>query len=155
MSALRFLRPALILITLAAGAALTGCAHLIVLHDPLTATEHNDLGVAYESNGQLDLAAKEYRKALRLDARQTRARVNLGNIEAAKGRWDRAESLYRRALRDSSTNYDAMNNLAVALLKQGRRLDEARALAERAVAAGGERDSVYRATLSEVNSSGR
>ena len=149
------LRMALILAHDLAVTALAGCAHFVVLHDPLTASEHNDLGVAYESSGQLDLAAREYRKALRLDPREARARVNLGNIEAANQRWGSAESSYRRALRDSSTDCDAMNNLAVALLRQGRRLGEARALAERAVAAGGERDSVYRATLAEVNSAGR
>ena len=155
MSAPRLLRLVLIALTLSVATALTGCAHFVVLHDPLTASEHNDLGVAYESTGQLDLAASGYRHALKLDSHRARARVNLGNIEAANGRWGRAESCYRRALRDSSTDYDAMNNLAVALLRQGRRLDEARALAERAVAAGGERDSVYRATLAEVKSGGR
>ena len=131
--------------------ALTGCAHLVVLRDPLTASEHNDLGVAYESSGQTTLAAKEYHKSLRLDPHQSRAWVNLGNVQAAEGRWRVAEKSYRRALRDSSTDADAMNNLAVALLRQGGRRDEARALAERAVATGGERDSVYRATLTEVN----
>jgi Flp pilus assembly protein TadD len=155
MNAPRLVGPVLIALTLSVVIALTGCAHLVVLHDPLTASEHNDLGVAYESSGQPDLAAREYRRALRLDSHQARARVNLGNIEAARGRWRSAERCYRRALRDSSTDYDAMNNLAVALLRQGRRLDEARALAERAVAAGGERDSVYRATLAEVKSGGR
>ena len=155
MNAPRLVGPVLIAVTLSVVTALTGCAHLVVLHDPLTASEHNDLGVAYESSGQLDLAAREYRRALRLDSHQARTRVNLGNIEAARGRWRSAESCYRRALRDSSTDYDAMNNLAIALLRQGRRLDEARALAERALAAGGERDSVYRATLAEVKSGGR
>ena len=155
MNVPRLARPVLIALTLAVVIALAGCAHLVVLRDPLTASEHNDLGVAYESGGQPDLAEREYRRALGLDPRYARARVNLGNIEAANRRWDSAESCYRRALRDSSTDYDAMNNLAVALLKQGRRLDEARALAERAVAAGGERDSVYRATLAEVKSGGR
>ncbi len=127
-----------------------GCSHLVVLHDPLTATEHNDLGVVYESTGRLDLAAKEYRKALKLDSKFSRARVNLGNIEAARGKWPKAESHYRRALRDSTTDYDAMNNLAVALLRQGRKLNEALSLAERAVSAGGEKDSLYRSTLEEV-----
>ena len=155
MNARRRAHPVLIGLTLAAVAALAGCAHLVVLHDPLTASEHNDLGVAYESSGQLDLAAREYRKALRLDSHQARTRVNLGNIEAANRRWGRAEKCYRRALRDSSTDYDAMHNLAVAVLRQGRGLNEARAFAERAVAAGGDRDSVYRATLAEVGSAGR
>lgn len=151
----RLARSVVAAVALVVVAALAGCAHLVVLHDPLTASEHNDLGVAYESSGQSGLAAKEYRKALRLDPRQVRARVNLGNLEAAAGRWGRAEGCYRRALSDSPTDQDAMNNLAVALLRQGRRLEEARALAERAVAAGGERESVYRATLAEVDSAGR
>jgi Flp pilus assembly protein TadD len=138
-------------LVLAVSVTLAGCAHLVVLHDPLSAGEHNDLGVVYETNGQPDLAAQEYRKALRLDPHQARARVNLGNIEAAKGRWASAETCYRRALGDSSTDFDAMNNLAVALLRQNRKLGEARSLAARAVASGGGRDSLYRSTLSEVN----
>jgi Flp pilus assembly protein TadD len=155
MSARHRARPIRTALALAVAAALTGCAHLVVLHDPLTASEHNDLGVAYESSGQLDLAAREYHKALRLDSHQARARVNLGNIQAAKGEWRGAEKSYRRALRDSVTNSDAMNDLAIALLRQGGRQDEARALAERAVAMGGERDSNYRATLAEVKAGAR
>lgn len=135
--------------------ALGGCAHLVVLRDPLTASEHNDLGVAYESSGQSGLAAKEYRKSLRLDSHQGRVWVNRGNVEAALGDWSAAEKSYRRALRESPADSDAMNNLAVALLKQGRNREEALGLAERAVAGGGERDSVYRATLAEVNRGGR
>jgi len=147
MSARRALRvvPAAVL-----AVALAGCAHLVLLHDPLSAVEHNDLGVAYESTGKLALAAKQYRQALKLAPHFSRARVNLGNVEAAQGRWSVAEKHYRRALVDSTTNVDAMNNLAIALLRQRRKLDEARTLAERAAAAGGERDSIYRATLDEV-----
>lgn len=147
MSAARRIR--LAIAALAIGSSM-GCAHLVILHDPLSASEHTDLGVVYESSGKVDLAAREYRRALKLEPRSTRARVNLGNVEASRGRWSKAEKCYRRALADSSTNADAMNNLAVALMKQNRRLAEARALAERAVGAGGERDSLYRVTLSEV-----
>lgn len=143
-------RPFRIVGAMAALIALAGCAHFVVLRDPLTASEHNDLGVAYESGGQTSLAAKEYRKSLRLDPHQSRVWVNLGNTQAAAGRWRDAETSYRRALRDSSTDFDAMNNLAIALLRQDRNRAEARAFAERAVAAGGERDSLYRATLAEV-----
>lgn len=130
--------------------AVQSCAHFVLLHDPLSASEHNDLGVAYETSGQPGLAAREYRKSMRLDPHQSRAWVNLGNIEAADGHWRDAEQAYRHALRDSSTDADAMNNLAVALWHQRRHLDEARTLAGQAVASGGERDSVYRATLLEV-----
>ena len=141
-----------LLLALVTSPGLTSCAHLVILHDPLTASEHGDLGVAYESGGQLDLAAKEYRRALKLDPAQSRTRVNLGNVQVAQGQWQAAEKSYRRALRDSATNADAMNNLAVALVRQGRHWDEARALAEAAIATG-ESDSTYRATLAEVNAS--
>jgi Flp pilus assembly protein TadD len=155
MNGPRFVPPVGVVLTLVVVTALTGCAHLVLLHDPLTASEHNDLGVAYESGGQPDLAAREYHRSLRLDPHQSRTRVNLGNVQMAKGEWRGAEKSYRRALRDSMTNADAMNNLAVALLRQGRGWDEARALAEHALAMGGERDSVYRATLAEVRAGAR
>ena len=134
---------------------LQGCGHLVVLRDPLTASEHNDLGVSYESAGEAALAAKQYRKSLQLEPRQSLAWVNLGNLDAATGHWGAAQKSYRRALRESSTDPDAMNNLAIALFRQGRNPTEARAWAERAVAIGGARDSLYRATLTEVSSGTR
>jgi len=146
-------RRALALAILAVSAA--GCSRFVILNDPLTAAEHNDLGVAYQADGKPDLAKREYRAALKLDPRLVRARVNLGNLEAEAGRWPPAESCYRRALRDAPDDADALNNLAVALLRQGRSLAEAETLATRAVASGGERDSVYRATLAEVRAARR
>ena len=83
-----------------------------------------------------------------------RARVNLGNTEAARGEWRRAEKCYRRALADSANDADALNNLAIALIRQSGSSAEAVALAERAVALGGERDSIYRATLEEARNAG-
>jgi Flp pilus assembly protein TadD len=137
-----------------AALAVAGCGHIVMLHDPLSANEHNDLGVAYETRGERDLAANEYERALKIDSHHARARVNLGNVEAARGRWKDAERCFRRALRDSSTDSDAMNNLAVALMRQGRR-DEARGFAEAAIRAGGARDSIYRATLEEIQAAPR
>ena len=129
--------------------ALAGCGHLVVLHDPLVASEHNDLGVVYERAGRTELAAREYRKALRLDPKLTIARVNLGNLAAGRGKWREAERCYRAALRIRADDPDALNNLALALVRQGRGLDEAERLAGRALALGG-RDSLYQATLDEV-----
>ena len=135
---------------LVALSALAGCAHFVVLRDPLTASEHNDLGVAYESRGQTALATKEYRRALSLDSHLSRVWVNLGNVQAAEGQWHAAGNSFRRALREDPGDADAMNNLAIAWIRQGRSPEAARVWAERAVAVGGARDSVYRATLAEV-----
>ena len=135
-------------------AAAPGCSRIVILHDPLSPAEHNDLGVAYQREGRPDLAAREYKRALRGDARLVRARVNLGNLEAEAGRWKNSEAHYRRALAIAPSDADALNNLAVALTRRGRRLDEAEALAVRAVAIGG-RDSLYRATLAEVRAARR
>jgi Tfp pilus assembly protein PilF len=130
-------------------ATLNGCSHLVVLHDPLSAAEHNDLGVVYEARHQPALAQREYRAALRKDRHFATARINLGNVAAQEGRWKRAERCYRLALRERPADADAMNNLAVALLHQSKGLAEAESLATRALHAGGS-DSSYRATLDEV-----
>ena len=130
--------------------ALFGCSRFVILNDALTAPEHNDLGVAYENQRQPELAAREYRKALRRDPHFVRARVNLGNLDAAAGRWSAAEGSYRRALLDAPDDADALNNLAVTLVRRGRHLDEAEALAQRAMVAAGAADSIPRATLAEV-----
>jgi len=135
---------------LLAVALLAGCSHLVVLHDPLSAAEHNDLGVAYERRGEWDLAAKEYRRALKIDPTYARARLNLGNVAAQRGHWHDAEREYRRALPALEQDPDPWNNLAVALLRQGRALAEAESLATRAVGLAPGRDSLYRATLAEV-----
>lgn len=138
------------LAALAIGLALAGCSRIIVLHDPLTPAERLDLGVAYERQGQDALAAEQYRRVLRRDRSQWRAHFNLGNVAARRGRMDEAERCYRRALARAPGEPDVMNNLAVALSARGRR-DEAREWARRAVAVGGARDSVYRATLAEID----
>jgi tetratricopeptide (TPR) repeat protein len=139
---------------LAAGLALLpGCSRIVLLHDPLTAQEHNDLGVAYESTGRLELAEREYKKSLRRDRGFALAWVNLGNVAAARGRMRDAERCYRKALRWRPDDADALNNLAVTLARQGRELEEAEGLALRALELGGGsvgRDSLYGATLAEV-----
>lgn len=130
--------------------SLAGCSHIVVLHDPLTAAEHTDLGVAYERAGQRTLAAREYRRALRRDPGFGRARLNLGNVEAADGRWASAARCFDRAMRDLPLDPDPPNNLAITLLRLGRDPARAESLAVRAVRLGAGRDSLYRATLEEV-----
>jgi tetratricopeptide (TPR) repeat protein len=135
--------------------AAPGCAHFVILHDSLNAAEHNDLGVAYEAGGDLQGARREYRAALRLDANLERARVNLGNVEGSLGQWASAEACYRRALQTVPDDADALNNLAIALVRRGHSLDEAVRSAERAVELGGARDSLYCSTLEEARAAAR
>lgn len=142
------LRTGLVLVLALLGSV--GCSHLVLLHDPLSASEHNDLGVAYERNGTPILARREYRRSLRLEPHASVPRANLGNLAAASGDWSEAEKHYRRALGDSATHADAMNNLAFVLSQQRGKRTDAIVWAQRAVALGGVRDSVYRRTLAEV-----
>lgn len=115
---------------------LTGCSlpRLVVLNDPLDAREHNDLGIAYEQRGELELAEREYRKAAELDENWARPWVNLGNVRAAADNWSEATEAYRKALQRDAQLHEAMNNLAWALLQQ-QEPEQALPWAEQAVAA--------------------
>lgn len=85
--------------------------------------------VAQERAGQLDAAARSYARIVEENPQLQQAWVNLGNVEAARGRREEAERAYRQALSISRDDADALNNLAWLLLQEGSRLDEAEALA--------------------------
>jgi len=109
------------------------CSHIVILHDPLSAEEHNDLGVAYEQKGEIDAAIREYNAALRKRKDFPTARVNLGNVYFRKKDHSKAEKLYAGVLQADSANTDAGNNLAMLYLETGKHLDQALRLAERCV----------------------
>lgn len=115
--------------------SLWGCTlpRIIVLNDPLDARQHNDLGVAYEQRGELDLAKREYRRAAELDEQWSRPLVNLGNIAARQSNWRTASELYRDALTLRPDDAEVMNNLAW-VLTQDRRPTEALSWAQQSVA---------------------
>ncbi len=120
-------------------AAATGCSHvpkIIVLEDPLSAEEHVALGVSYERGGELDLAAREYERALRKDRASFRARLNLGNVRLAEGRHDAARGEYLAALALRPADAEATNNLAWAALAAADDLDDALRRLDEALAAG-------------------
>lgn len=91
---------------------------IVVLSDPLTAQEHNDLGVSYEIMGEPELALKEYELAFRQDRNWDQPLINHGNVHAGLENWSLAESSYRDALKRNPDNPEAMNNLAYVLMKQ-------------------------------------
>ncbi|SNZ10587.1 Tetratricopeptide repeat-containing protein [Persephonella hydrogeniphila] len=105
---------------------------IVILEDPLSAREHNNLGVAYEKKGKLELAEKEYRKAIKKDKNWDIPYFNLGNIYFKKKEYRKAEEYYRKAIQLNPKNSDAMNNLSYLLYLQGK-IDEAYRLIKRAI----------------------
>jgi Tfp pilus assembly protein PilF len=136
----------LLLVLLPAG----GCSRIpriIVLEDPLTAAEHVELGVAYERKGELDLARREYERALRKDRKLYRARLNLGNIFLAKKEYGKARDEYLLALELQPGDAEASNNLSWTAIFSGEGIDEALARMESVVSGSGGRRPVLLDTL--------
>lgn len=117
-----------------------GCGKLpeiVVLHDPLTAEEHNNLGVSYEARGEYSLAEREYKEALKIRKDLFCAQFNLGNLYLKMGRENEAEDAYKKAIALDPAQPDPYNNLASLYLQSGRNLGEAQKLAEKAVSLSG------------------
>jgi len=129
----RRVSPFLLVLLLAGGCS--RIPRIIVLEDPLTAAEHVELGVAYERKGELDLAQREYERALRKDGKFYRARVNLGNIFLAKKEYGKAREEYLLALELRPGDAVATNNLSCAAIFSGEGIDEALARMESVVSA--------------------
>ena len=94
---------------------------------PDNAIAHNELALAYVSQGQLDRAITEVQTALRLKPDSANAHISLGNLYAAQGRLDRAIAEFQEALRLKPNSAIAHTKLARAYASQGQ-LD--RAIAE-------------------------
>ena len=107
-------------------------AILIRPRDPLT--EVLRVAVAMEEKGLYDDAAREYRRILEAHPDSSLAWTNLGNVEMQRKNSNAAEEAFRKAIALDAIAADALNNLAWLLYEQ-RRLDEAEALARRAVEA--------------------
>jgi Tfp pilus assembly protein PilF len=128
---------------------LAGCTmpRIIVLNDPLTAAQHNDLGVAYKQRQDYELALRAFDRAAALDKKWALPLINRGNVHAAVGEWQKAENSYRQALRRQKDDAGGMNNLAWVLLRQDK-FDDALLWAQRAVLA--EPQPAILDTLAEV-----
>lgn len=106
---------------------LNGCASLqssLFMKDPLTAEEHNNLGVIYEREGKNDLAIREYKSAISNDNTLITPIVNLGNVYFKEGEYTKAEKYYKKALKKDKTNLEAANNLASLYLEIGAQYEE-------------------------------
>lgn len=85
---------------------------LLLMKDPLTPEEHNNLGVAYENEGKYELAIREYKKALHINNNLITPLVNIGNVYLKQGNYPEAEKYYLRALDKDKYNLQASNNIA-------------------------------------------
>ena len=103
---------------------------LTVIKDPLTPEEHLNLGVIYEKQQEFEPALKEYQLASK---RLPIAYLYMGNVYFQKKEWGEAEQAYKKALKKDSKNADAYNNLAWLYYIRREKMDEAEALARRAI----------------------
>lgn len=123
------------LILLTAAIALSGCAAItgqLFMEDPLTAEEHNNLGVIYEREGKYDLALREYSKAIKSDPELVTPLVNKANVYFKLGEYTNAEKYYKKALSKDERNLEAANNLASLYIETSEGYEEALGYMERA-----------------------
>jgi tetratricopeptide (TPR) repeat protein len=133
-------------VALALGLTLAGCM-AAAAPKSLTASEHNDLGVAYFERGETQRAVREFERALALSPGWARALVNLGDARLALGEGDRAIDAYQHAVRADPADTAAANNLAWALLQDPVRWPEAEAIIDSALARHPEPRGYYLDTL--------
>jgi tetratricopeptide (TPR) repeat protein len=128
---------------------LSGCSlpRIIILKDPLTPEEHLNLGVAYEKQGELEPAIKEYTAAAK---KLPRAYLYLGNVYFQKKELGKAEANYRKAIKNDPRNADAHNNLAWLYYTKKENLEEAENLALKAIDLDPAKETIYRDTLEKI-----
>ena len=123
----------MLLILVLAACTMPKMPKIIVIDDPLTAQQHNDLGVAYEEKGDFALAGKEYEKAIKKNRDWVIPYLNLGHLYYRQDKLDQAERALREGLRVKGDHPDLLNNLAWVLMEKGH-LENARTLIDKAIA---------------------
>jgi tetratricopeptide (TPR) repeat protein len=127
----------------------SGCSFpkIIILKDPLTPEEHLNLGVTYERRGEFDQAIREYQLAAK---KLPIAFLYLGNAYFLKNDWDQAEIYFKKAIEKDAKNAAAHNNLAWLYYQRGKNLEQAEALAQKALELDPSQSSNYRDTVEKV-----
>ena len=83
------------------------------------AVAHNNLGMAFMSEGKVTDAIGEYLKALAIEPAYTLVHFNLGVAYGQNGDWDKAIEQYQKAVELQPDYLPARNNLGDALLRTG------------------------------------
>ena len=116
---------------------------------PAKLTDYLHAALAMERIGRRDAALQAYDAAAKRWPESELSFILAGNAQLAMNDPARAEAEYRHALERNSRSGAAWNNLAQALLQQGRR-EDARAAALRAIEAGGPFAAQARETLRQI-----
>jgi tetratricopeptide (TPR) repeat protein len=113
----------------------SGCSlpKIIILNDPLSAAEHDNLGRIYESQGKFDLAVQQYKAALNRDPKSLPSLLLLGDLSFKIKNYSEAESSYEKAGNLQPDNGDIYNDLCWVYLEQNVDLQKAAALIEKAM----------------------
>jgi tetratricopeptide (TPR) repeat protein len=111
-----------------------------------SATAHYVVGLIAKADNNLDEAAAAFERVLQIDARDAGARVQLGQVQLQRRRYDDALRLFQEALTAEPYNVTAAYNLAIAFARAGR-TDESRPAMQRFEAL---RDSAYGVTYSQA-----
>jgi len=86
-----------------------------------------NLAMAYYFKGEKDLALKELNHALSINENNSDARINIASIYSAEGKYQEAEELYHRVLKDLTYDKQARTYLNLALVALKFRQDSVQA----------------------------
>jgi len=107
------------LVFLAFTMILSSCSYIVIVHDPLSAKEHVELGYTYEKQKDFKDAIYQYKMAIRKDKHCDIAYFDLGNALFKEKKYKDAIKYYEKAIEINPKNEDAMNNLAYTYYKLG------------------------------------
>lgn len=129
-----------------------GCSipRIVIINDPLSASEHNDLGRIYESQGKTDLAMQQYHAALNKDPKSISSLLLLGTLAFRTKDFPEAESAFSRAIRLQPENGDHYNNLSLIYLEEDKKRDESEELVRKALTLSPDKRAYYLDTLGLV-----
>jgi tetratricopeptide (TPR) repeat protein len=81
---------------------------------PQTAIIVNKIGIAYHQMLEMELARKQYERALKVDPKYSEAMNNLGTVYYARKKYRRAVAYYNRALKLKPSSASIYSNLGTA-----------------------------------------
>jgi len=146
-----FLLPAAVF-CLAGMMLFAGCSlpKIIILHDPLSPEEHNNLGRIYESQKKFDQAMQQYDAALKKKPDFVPTLLLVGDLSYRLKKYSEAEAAYKKAIKLQPENGDIYNNLCWVYIDQTVNLDTAAELIQKALSLTPEHRPYYLDTLGMI-----